>query len=135
MISRIEEIAEEVKAIVREAFADAAYSLEFKFYGKNAIMGHMERNMGLPHELGVLIDVVSGTQEWANTICSFTRSTMLHYGYAGRISTAGNLAFPYSPSDIKIGKIYRFCLYHLIRNADFNRIFAIKTERVDCNAI
>jgi len=39
---------------------------------------------------------------------------LLHYGYEGRISTAGNLAFPYSPSDIKAGDVYEFCVYHLI---------------------
>jgi hypothetical protein len=130
MISRIEEIAEEVKMIVRKAFSKAHYSLEFKFYGINAIMGSMERNKGVPHEIGVLIDVVSDTQEWANTICSFTRSTMLHYGYEGRISTAGNLAFPYSPSDIKMGKTYRFSLYHLIKNVDFDSIFVVQIEKV-----
>ena len=53
-------------------------------------------------ELLIIIEAVADTQETANTICSFARSTMLHFGYEGRISTAGNLAFPFSPSDCKV---------------------------------
>ena len=60
----------------------------------------------------------------ADTICSMTRSTLLHYGYDGRISTAGNLAFPFSPSDIKAGEVYNFSLYHImeIENQDMFKI-------------
>jgi hypothetical protein len=43
------------------------------------------------------------------------RSTLLHQGYPGRIATAGNLAFPFSPSDLKMGPVYEFSLYHLLR--------------------
>lgn len=63
------------------------------------------------------------SQEVANTICSFARSTMLHYGYEGRIATAGNLAFPYSPSDFKVGAVYNFSLYHLIEVSDPVNLF------------
>lgn len=38
--------------------------------------------------------------------------------YPGRVSTAGNLAFPYSPSDQKAGAVYAFSLYHLLKVAD-----------------
>ena len=38
---------------------------------------------------------------------------MLRYGYPGRRSTAGNLAFPYSPSDFHAGEVYMFSIYHL----------------------
>ena len=75
------------------------------------------------HELCIVIDAVAQTQEVANTICSFARSTMLHYGYEGRIATAGNLAFPYSPSDFKVGPVYNFSLYHLIEVSDPVSIF------------
>ena len=78
-------------------------------------MGELEPvKKTMSHELGIIIDAVGNSQEDANTICSFARSTMLHYGYEGRISTAGNLAFPYSPSDFKIGPVYEFSLYHLM---------------------
>jgi hypothetical protein len=69
-------------------------------------MGSLEPGAEPAHELGIVIEAVAGTQELANTICAFARSTMLPHGYPGRISTAGNLAFPYSPSDFKAGEVY-----------------------------
>ena len=67
-----------------------------------------------PHEVGLVIEVVAKTQALADTVCSFARSTLLHFGYPGRQSTAGNLAFPYSPSDISHGVVYEFSVYHLM---------------------
>ena len=71
-----------------------------------------------PHELGVVIEVVASTQEQADTICASARSTMLHYGYEGRRATAGNLAFPFSPSDFHAGRVYVFSMYHIIEVED-----------------
>jgi hypothetical protein len=38
----------------------------------------------------------------------------LHQQFPNRKSTAGNLAFPFSPSDFKGGEVYEFALYHLL---------------------
>jgi hypothetical protein len=58
-----------------------------------------------------------------------TRSTLLHYGYPGRIYTAGNLAFPFSPSDMKMGEVFEFSVYHLMPVAD-QGIFQVETLQV-----
>ncbi|MGR9289967.1 acyclic terpene utilization AtuA family protein [Rhizobium leguminosarum] len=130
-ISRIDEILAGVRARVADNFSHVAadaYSLLFHIYGKNGVMGALEpvRNPA-PHELGIVIEAVAQTQDLANTICSFTRSTALHFGYEGRVSTAGNLAFPYSPSDFKGGEVYEFSLYHLLEVADPTSLFPIRT--------
>ena len=75
------------------------------------------------HEVGIVIDAVADTQENANTVCSVARSTMLHYGYEGRIATAGNLAFPFSPSDIPVGEVFNFSAYSLLENDDPAELF------------
>ena len=65
------------------------------------------------NSLGIIIDVVGKTQEIADTVCALIRSRMLHCDYIGRKSTAGNLAFPFSPSDIHVGAVYEFSVFHL----------------------
>jgi hypothetical protein len=77
-----------------------------------------QKSAALPPELCIIIDAIAPTQEQANTVCSFARSTLLHYGYTGRISTAGNLAFPFSPSDFKVGEVFEFSVYHLMEVDD-----------------
>lgn len=132
MISKIDEIITAVKQRVQDNFAkqNYTYHLHFHIYGKNGVMGDLEPFIGVSHELGIVIDVVADTQDIANTICSFARSTMLHYGYPGRIATAGNLAFPYSPSDFKVGAVYEFCLYHVLEVDDPLTLFPIKYVEV-----
>lgn len=133
MIRRIDEILKGVRERVNDNFKgwEMKFYLDFKVYGKNGVMGPLEplpENPG--HELGIIIEAVSATQETADTICSFARSTLLHYGYEGRMATAGNLAFPYSPSDFKAGMVYTFSLYHLMEARDPSEFFPIQVEEV-----
>lgn len=117
MISQIDDIIEAVKQRTEDNFKDndLRYKINFIIYGRDGVMGDWEVETIPAHELGIVIDVVGETVETANTICSFVRSSMLHYGYQGRISTAGNLAFPFSPSDFSCGEVYQFNLYHLLQ--------------------
>ena len=119
-IQKIDDILAGVTQRVNDNFKTLKdYHLNFKVYGRDGVMGALEPQKTITsHELAIVIDAVAPTQDIANTICSFARSTMLHYGYEGRIATAGNLAFPYSPSDFKVGPVYNFSLYHLLAVSD-----------------
>jgi hypothetical protein len=115
LIRQLDQVLDQVRAAVQDNFEKAEdFNLHFHAYGINGVMGELEPTPVPGHEVGLVIDVVAPTQEQANTICSFCRSTLLHFGYSGRISTAGNLALPYSPSDITAGAVYEFCIHHLL---------------------
>jgi hypothetical protein len=116
-IERIDEITQGVVAQTRDYYSEipqSEYQILFRIYGRDGVMGPLEPCADVGHEVGVLMEVVATTQELANVICAQARSTLLHYPYPGRKSTAGNLAFPYSPSDIPCGPVYRFTVYHLV---------------------
>ena len=118
MISEIDGITKGVEERVADNFRDRSwdYHLRFNVYGRDGVMADLEPTPSTSgvHELGIVIEATAETQEQADTICAFARSTMLHYGYTGRRATAGNLAFPYSPSDCHIGAGYVFSVYHLL---------------------
>lgn len=82
---------------------------------ENSYTIHFRKNGGAESSLGIIIDIVGKTQEIADTVCALTRSRMLHCDYEGRKSTAGNLAFPFSPSDIHVGAVYEFSVFHLAK--------------------
>ena len=130
MISKINDITQSVKDRVQNNFENYGitdFFLDFKIYGKNGVMGmfpHVEEETG--SELMIIIEAVAPTQEQASTICGFARSTMLHFGYEGRIATAGNLAFPFSPSDCEMGEVYEFSIYHLLKVENPTDIFPIE---------
>ena len=127
MIKNIDSIINNVKDKVDDILKSENIDgdIFFHIYGKNGVMGDIEPIKEVStHEIGILIEAVSSSQENADTICSISRSTLLHFGYPGRISTAGNLAFPFSPSDIKTGEVFEFSIYHLmeIDNQDIFKI-------------
>lgn len=121
-IAQLDSILDGVRARVFDNFPGmqgGSAELIFRVYGRDGVMGVLEPERNSPaHELGLVIEAVAASQDQADTICSFARSTLLHYGYPGRVSTAGNLAFPYSPSDFKAGAVYGFSLYHLLKVSD-----------------
>jgi hypothetical protein len=129
MIKNIKVLMERVRERVKDNFSreNYPYYLDFKLYGLNGVMGAGEPvRTTRAHELGIIIEAVAPTQEIANAICSFTRTTMLHADYPGRIATAGNLAFPYSPSDFATGEVFNFHIYHLLEVDDPCAIFPVE---------
>lgn len=94
------------------------YTLTFRRYGLDGVMGPLEPVKVPAHELGILIDAVGETPAIAETVCAMARALILHWGYAGRIATAGNMAFPFSPADVPAGEVYEFNIYHLMEVDD-----------------
>lgn len=131
-LSQIDGILEDVKKRTADNLsADYDFRLDFIVYGKNGVMGALEPDGRLlGNEAGIVIDAVADTQEHSAAVCSVARSTLLHYGYPGRIATAGNLAFPFSPSDVKVGAIYVFSVYALLRSEDPASLFPRTYEMI-----
>ena len=44
-----------------------------------------------------------------------TTQYLLHHGFPGRLSTAGNVAFPFTPPELSGGTAYRFNVYHIMQ--------------------
>ena len=127
MIGQIDDVIAAVKERVADNFRDLGdYQVHVHCYGKNGVMADLEPHPQPAHELGLVIEAVAPTQEVADAVCGFFRSTLLHYGYPGRKSTAGNLAFPYSPSDISAGAVYTFSIYHLLEVDDPAALFTME---------
>lgn len=121
-IRQFDYIVKTVMAFVKEntknALPESSYSVTFKTNG------------GAESSLGVVIDIVGQTQEIADTVCSLVRSRMLHCDYPGRKSSAGNLAFPFSPSDIHVGPVYEFSVFHLAKVDSLLETAKIEFEEV-----
>lgn len=133
-VAQSDSIIDAVRDRVSENFAlvDAnQYTLIFRVYGRDGVLGDAEPNRDAsPHEIGIVIEAVANTASLAKSICGFARSTMLHLGYPDRISTAGNLAFPYSPSDFDAGEVFEFNVYHLMQVDDPEVFFPTVIESI-----
>jgi hypothetical protein len=133
MIASVDAVLAAVARKVSVQFGEpgtATYRLLFHTYGRNAVLGAIEPSRSTAHELGLVIEAVAATQATASAVCSMARSTLLHYGYEGRVATAGNLAFPFSPSDVATGEVYEFSLYHVMPLAGHLPAFQPRYETV-----
>ena len=115
-----------VRANLKGVVAENEYQLIFRRYGLDAATFVKPVNPARPHEIGLMIEAIAPTQKLADNILSLARSTALHQAFEGRKATAGNLAFPFSPSDLSGGEVYEFSLYHLMEVDDPAKMFPVK---------
>ena len=116
MISRIGEILDEAKRNAHRYFAPAELQIGFHVYGRDGVMQRLEPARDqVAHEIGLTIDVVAADAELAHAACHQISGSLLHWHYPGQYNTSGNLAFPYSPSELDAGPAYEFSVYHLMK--------------------
>lgn len=105
------------------------YRLIVRRYGIDGVMGPAERlRDARPHEIGFVIEVVAPDQDTADAVLALARVTMLHTDFPGRLCREGNMAFPYSPSDIACGPVYRFSVFQTMALDDPLAPFPIHYE-------
>ena len=85
---------------------------EYIVYGRNGVESSpLTENES---EIGLLIKVSSENQNVVDPVATVLKSYFLHFDYEGRISTAGNMALPISPSQINFqdlhGKYVSLCI-------------------------
>ena len=134
VIANLPVIEETVRAAVRRnlgSVAESDYRLGFRYYGRDAVLGALEPERDrVPHEVGALVEAIGRSQEIADHVLSLARSSLLHCPFPGRKTTAGNLAFPASPSDTSAGAVYEFSVYHLMDVDDPCELFPMELETV-----
>lgn len=135
LISILEVFLEKVRRTVEKRVEDVCglkpgeYALTFFRYGRDGVMGAMEPSVSSAHEICILTDVVAPDQEHANAIIGIARSLLLHTDFEGRKCNAGNIAFPFSPTDIEVGEVFRFTMSHALWLE--NPMEPFRTERLE----
>ncbi len=135
VIEHLDEIEREVLGTVADrmegTLAPDELSVRFLRYGLDGVTDAREPLPDpRPREVGLVIDAVAPTQALADRVLKLARSTALHQSFDGRKTTAGNLAFPFSPSDLSGGPVYEFAVYHLMQVDDPAALFPVSFEEV-----
>ena len=130
-IARHREILPAAAAVVRDLVCEDQpedYTLTFRVYGVDGVRMAPPANEAPPGEVFVLGEVIAPTAERAAEVMRTTKQYLLHHGYPGRLSTAGNLAFPFTPPEVSTGPAFRFNVYHLLSVADPDAPFPLEIE-------
>jgi len=94
-------------------------------YGQGAVQ-RLPKQLQSANEVGLLIEFIAPTEGIAKQCAAVYKQNLLHFSFEGRICTAGNLAFPFSPSELSAGEVFAFSLYHILLAPDISNLFEIK---------
>ncbi len=135
VIEQREAIVAGVRRQVAEILPDAgseACLLEFRVFGTGATGLFPGAAMGLPEpgEVFFLVECVAPTADLARATVAVAKQYLLHHGFPGRLSTGGNIAFPFTPPELPCGPAYRFSIYHLAECDDLAAAFPVELETV-----
>src|SRR5262249_29733719 len=130
-IEQHREILPAVARVVRDLVCEDApedYSLRFRVYGVDGVRMAVPGDEPAPGEGFVIGACIAPTADRAAEVVRTLKQCLLHHGYAGRLSTAGNLAFPFTPPEVSLGPAYRFNVYHLLHTPDPDALFPVEIE-------
>ncbi|MBO1306739.1 acyclic terpene utilization AtuA family protein [Enterococcus sp. 669A] len=134
LISQLDDVLDYVQKQTETELPEECEQSQIIFhpYGKNAIMKNLESlSNELGHELCVIAEVASPTQEMAQLIVNRIRTTLLHYHYPNRVATSGNVGMPFTPLEIPLGKVCQFNVYHLMTISDPTAQFPVTVKEVN----
>jgi hypothetical protein len=110
-------VAECRERVANEAVAmgidPESYTITVRSYGQGAVMGPRDPVAApVPHELGIVADVIAPDEDASRAVLAKLRYALLHTDFPNRKCISGNLAIPFSPSDMSCGKAYAFNVWH-----------------------
>lgn len=129
LLASLDEILQVVEARVR-ALLPGHWSMHPHIYGQGAVRA-LPQAQHSQHEAGLVIEFIAPTADLARTAAGVFKQNLLHHGFAGRLCSAGNLAFAFTPSELDAGTAYRFVLYHVMQAAPLDEIFRLETCVID----
>ncbi|MGI9411715.1 MAG: acyclic terpene utilization AtuA family protein [Hyphomicrobiaceae bacterium] len=107
------------------------YRLNIRVYGKSGTMASREPvTDAAPHEIGLLAETLADDEDISKAVMAKARYALLHTDFPGRKCISGNLAIPFSPSDIPVGQTYEFNIWHIMEIDDPLEPFPIEMVEV-----
>ena len=130
-IAAVDDITTAVEKNVREMLTGTVepdYELHFRVYGRDGVVAWPEPPPIPPREVFVMIECIAPAADQVKTVLACCKQYLLHHGFPGRLSTAGNIAFPFTPPEVLTGTAYRFSLYHIMQVDELAPLFPITIE-------
>jgi len=128
MIAQLSEILRQEKVSAEHRFSALGhFEINYHVYGLGAVLAESEFRHDLPPtEAGVVIDVVADTKQLAHDITEDLALKIAFSRYSGRTTTAGNVAYLFSPNVIDAGQAFDTGIYHELPLADPLEVFKIE---------
>lgn len=90
------------------------YRLNYRVYGRDGVMGTLEPQAEIGHEIGLIIEITAETQSQAADLIKSAGHLAVHFPIPEWDGLITSIAFPYSPNELHRGPVYRFNMNHVV---------------------
>lgn len=140
IVNQIDLYTDGIEAMVRKAvperfgLAGHEYSISFRRYGYDAVLGPIEPNLTKKesscYEIGLVTECTAPSQELATEILNSALPYIMHRVQVPGSSKGANAAFPYAPTVLETGPVFRWTLWHAAQIEDPCEPFPIELVNV-----
>lgn len=136
LLARLDEFLAEYRGLLDRVVASMGikpgeWSVRMRPYGHGAVMGALDPDpSAVPHEVGLVVDVVADTEAMAVAIASRSAATGSRLDLTGRLGGGGNFAYPFSPNVLRGGEVYEWSVWHVMDVADERDPFRLELVEV-----
>src|SRR6516165_1530274 len=125
------QLDDNIKTRIRNTVGEQPYEIVTRVYGRDGVMGALEPQRGVGgHEVFILWDVISGSQELSRAIATSISHLAVHNPIPKWHGLISGVAFPYSPPEIDRGPVYEFHLNHVLLPDSPTSLFRTEYEEL-----
>lgn len=103
-----------------------AFTLEMRLIGVDATLGDLENEARIGSEVGVMGIVTAQSEATSREVAKILNPYLLHHPLTEQ-EEMPTFAFPFSPTEMSRGKIYEFCLNHVLELENPMDAFQLET--------
>jgi hypothetical protein len=129
--SWLKQLDDAIRVRVGHMVGNRRYEIVTRVYGRDGVMGALEPEKRVGgHEVFILWDVISDTQELSHAIAASVSHLAVHNPIPKWQGLISGVAFPYSPPELDRGPVYEFHLNHVLVPDSPTSLFRTEFEEV-----
>jgi hypothetical protein len=129
--SWLKQLDDAIRVRVGHMVGNRSYEIVTRVYGRDGVMGALEPEKRVGgHEVFILWDVISDTQELSHAIAASVSHLAVHNPIPKWQGLISGVAFPYSPPELDRGPVYEFHLNHVLVPDSPTSLFRTEFEEV-----
>ena len=129
--SWLQQLDDNIRVRIAATVGNRPYEIVTRVYGRDGVMGALEPERAVSgHEVFILWDVISGSQELSRAIAASVSHLAVHNPIPKWHGLISGVAFPYSPPELDRGPVYEFHLNHVLVPETPTSLFRTEFEEV-----
>lgn len=129
VIEQIDKAIEYSREKVAERFEDGTYEVHYHVYGRNGVMGNLEPNETVNHDIGIVVEGIAPSRQLAKEVTDLAGTSFFYLRLPGIKGTAGTAAFM-SDETFEANRSFEWSVNHLLELRDPYELFTTEYKTI-----